>query len=187
MLNRAIFLDRDGIINIDKGHVHKKEDFVFYERIFNILKPFQQNGYLIIIIINQAGIAKSYYTTNEFLSLNRWMVNEFKKKGITITKVYYCPHHPEYTGACICRKPEPGMIYQARDELNIDLSESLLIGDKITDIMAGKSSGIKTNILINKVPSKGIEYEYYFESLNSFESRLLPNLSLSKETIQVPS
>ncbi len=185
MLNRALFLDRDGVINIDKGHVHKKEDFDFFENIFNIVRPFQRDGYLIVIITNQAGIAKKYYSADDFFRLNSWMVNEFNKRGINITKVYFCPHHPDYTGVCNCRKPEPGMIYQARDELNIDLSESLLIGDKGTDIMAGKNAGLRTNILINKDPLPGIDYDYYFESLNNFQPHLFTIDAFSKETMQV--
>lgn len=185
MLNRAIFLDRDGVINIDKGHVHKQEDFVFCENIFDILRAFQRKGFLIVIITNQAGIAKKYYTTDIFLSLNSWMVNEFRKQEITVTKVYFCPHHPEHTGTCNCRKPEPGMIFQARDELNIDLSESLLIGDKISDIIAGKRAGIKTNVLINKVPLQGADYEYYFENLNEFNLHSLPVESLFHEANKV--
>ncbi len=91
--NKALFLDRDGVVNIDHGHVGKIEDFDFMEGIFELCQKAQNAGYLIIIVTNQAGIAKGYYTEEQFVTLNNWMKNEFKKKGIYITKTYYCPYH----------------------------------------------------------------------------------------------
>jgi D-glycero-D-manno-heptose 1,7-bisphosphate phosphatase len=146
--NKALFLDRDGVINIDKGYVHKIEDFEFIEGIFDLCKSYQDKGYLIIVITNQAGIARGYYTEEDFLKLSEWMKKEFAKKNVIITDIFYCPHHPDFTGECECRKPKPGMILEAAKKYNIDLSKSILIGDKITDIEAGKRAVSYTHLTL---------------------------------------
>ncbi len=150
----ALFLDRDGVINVETNYVWRVEDFKFTEGIFKLCRKFQSAGYLIFVITNQAGISREYYSENDFFTLNKWMLNRFSEMGITITKVYYCPHHPEITGPCDCRKPEPGMIKQAENEFDINLPDSVLIGDNISDITAGKNAGVGTNILIqtNTIP-----------------------------------
>lgn len=147
MKSLALFLDRDGVVNKEINYVNRIEDFNFVDDIFNLCKYFQRAGYKIFIITNQAGISRGYYTENDFLNLTSWMVNRFLENGIDITKVYYCPHHPEITGPCDCRKPNPGMIKQAEIEFDIDVSNSILIGDNISDIMAGKNAGVGLNIL----------------------------------------
>lgn len=141
-MNKALFLDRDGVINIDKVHVFRKEDFEFTPGIFKLCKQYQNNGFKIIVITNQAGIAKRLYTESDFYSLTNWMVEQFGNMGIVISKVYFCPHHPDITGPCECRKPNPGMIIKAIKEFNLDISECELIGDNPGDIMAGKNAGI---------------------------------------------
>ena len=141
---KALFLDRDGVINIDKGHVHKIRDFVFIDSIFELCKKYQDDGFLIIVITNQAGIAKGMYDEHDYQKLTSWMIQQFKHKSISITKVYHCPHHPNYS-SCLCRKPSPGMILEAEKEFNINLTESVLYGDKDSDIEAGKRAGIKNN------------------------------------------
>ncbi len=154
MKNKALFLDRDGVINIDKGYVHRIEDFEFTEGIFEVLRYFQNKGYLLIIVTNQAGIGRGYYTVKDFCLLNNWMLQQFKDQGITIAKVYFSPYHPvhgigKYKRDSFFRKPNPGMILKAQEEFNIDLSKSFLIGDKETDIKAGENAGIKMNIFIS--------------------------------------
>ena len=146
-MNKALFIDRDGVINIDKGHVFLKEDFEFSPGIFDLCRKYHDAGYLIIVITNQAGIAKGIYTEDDFLKLTGWMEGEFKKNGIIISKVYFCPHHPDITGSCDCRKPKPGMILKAKEEFNLDLSESVLIGDMESDLQTGRSAGIPENNL----------------------------------------
>lgn len=141
-MNKALFLDRDGVINVDKVHVFRKEDFEFQEGIFDLCREYINNGYLIIVITNQAGIAKGLYTVNDFIRLTEWMTGQFRDRGIVISKVYYCPHHPDLSGQCNCRKPEPGMIMQAVKEFNLDISECILIGDKESDLQAGRNAGI---------------------------------------------
>jgi D-glycero-D-manno-heptose 1,7-bisphosphate phosphatase len=148
--NKALFLDRDGTINIEKHYVYKVEDFEFREGIFELVLDFCHRGYLIFVITNQAGIARGFYTEKDFYVLNDWMVDQFRQKGIQITKVYFCPHHPEITGECSCRKPNPGMLMKAKSEFNLDLASSILIGDKESDIMAGLNAHVGTNYLIKE-------------------------------------
>lgn len=148
---KALFLDRDGTINVDKGYVFKKEDFEFLPGIFELIRKYVTQGYLIFIITNQSGIARGLYTENDYLHLTEWMKEEFRKKGIPVEKVYYCPHLPEITGPCDCRKPNPGMIVQAIKEYNIDAKNSVLIGDKKRDIEAGLNAGIGKNLYIQNL------------------------------------
>ncbi len=147
-MNKALFLDRDGVINIEKEYLYKIEDFDFIDGLFDTCKYFQDRGYILIIITNQAGIARRKYTENDFKVLTKWMIKKFEDKGIFISKVYHCPHHPDFTHTCECRKPEPGMIYQAQKDFNLDLPGSVLVGDKESDIQAGINSGIAQNILV---------------------------------------
>ena len=139
---KALFLDRDGVINIHDGYTYRIEDFRFKTGIFENCRNYLSQGYRIFVITNQAGIAKGIFTESDFLELTEWMIKEFRNEGIEIVKVYYCPHHPDITGPCSCRKPEPGMILQAVKEFGIDIKKSLLIGDKESDIEAGRRAGI---------------------------------------------
>jgi D-glycero-D-manno-heptose 1,7-bisphosphate phosphatase len=150
MKNKALFLDRDGTINVEKNYVFKIDDFEFRDGIFELVNEFCMRGYLIFVITNQAGIARGFYSEKDFLLLNDWMVEQFRDKGIIITKVYFCPHHPEFNGACLCRKPNPGMLLRARSEYDLDLSNSILIGDKLSDIQAGLNAQVGTNYLIKE-------------------------------------
>ena len=151
MKNKALFLDRDGTINIEKNYVYLIDNFEFIEAMIPFIKKYAEQGFLIIIITNQAGIARGYYTENDYYILTDWMVAEFRKKGINIAKVYHCPHHPEITGECNCRKPNPGMILQALKDFDINPAESVLIGDKKSDILAGENAGIGKNLYVNQV------------------------------------
>lgn len=147
MQRRAVFLDRDGVINEDFGYVGRVEDFVFIDGVFEALKTLQQKGFLLIIITNQSGIGRGYYSEEDFLKLSEYMKKELKKVGVTITDIFYCPHHPKER--CSCRKPKPQMILDAAKKYNIDLASSYLVGDKMSDIEAGKNAGIKNLILLD--------------------------------------
>lgn len=149
MKNKALFLDRDGVVNIDKNYVFKIEDFDFIDGIFEFSRYFHQKGFLIFIITNQAGIARGYYNIEDFLRLSDWMISVFGKEMIPVSKIYFCPHHPEITGPCDCRKPNPGMILKAAEEYDLDLSESILIGNHRSDLLAGENAGILRNYLFN--------------------------------------
>ena len=146
MSNKTLFIDRDGIINIDHGYTCKIESFEFMPGIFELLSIFQLNGYQLFIVTNQSGIGRGYYTLDDFEKLTVWMIKEFKKKGILIKKVFYCPHKPE--DQCRCRKPKIGMIKEAVEEFNIDLKHSWMIGDKQSDIDLAHNAQIANCIAI---------------------------------------
>ncbi len=153
-MNKALFLDRDGIINIDHGYVYKKEDFEFVDGIFELCQIAIKQNYQIIVITNQAGIARGYYSQADFLALTEWMKDVFQQHHITITDVFYCPHHPtsgvnEYKKVCHCRKPAPEMILKAKQKHQITLKDSIFIGDKESDMIAAKNAGVATRILVS--------------------------------------
>jgi D-glycero-D-manno-heptose 1,7-bisphosphate phosphatase len=153
MKRRALFLDRDGVINKEKNYVHKVEDFHFIDGVFETCKTFQDAGYLVVVITNQSGIGRGYYTEDDYKTLTEWMKGEFNKRGVTIAGDYFCPHHPEeaqgdYKTICSCRKPAPGMILKAAEELGIDLERSVLVGDKEIDIEAGHKAGVGRNYIV---------------------------------------
>jgi len=145
---KAAFLDRDGVINIDYGYVSDIENFEFKDGIFELLNLLQKQGYKIFIVTNQSGIARGYYSEDDFHLLMDYMINELKKKDIEIMDYTHCPHHPDITGECECRKPNPGMIFDLAKEYNINLENSIMIGDKQSDIKAGENAGIKKNYLV---------------------------------------
>ena len=141
---KALFLDRDGVINEDAGYVYRREDFVFKEGIFEALREFAKSGYALVVVTNQSGIGRGYYTLEQFDELCKFMLGEFEKEGVKIDKIYFCPHAPETL--CDCRKPKPGMLLNAANELNIDLARSIMIGDKDSDVQAGQSAGVGINL-----------------------------------------
>lgn len=148
-MHKALFLDRDGVINEETGYVHKIEECKFIPGVFEALQLAQKAGYKLIIITNQAGIAKQKFKEEHHHQLMAWMKEQFAADHISIDGEYYCPHHPQavveqYRKECDCRKPQPGMILQAAQERNIDVTKSIVIGDKTSDILAGKKAGCKT-------------------------------------------
>ena len=151
--DRCLFLDRDGVVNVDYGYVVSRDDFDFIDGIFELGREAVERGYLIVIVTNQAGIGRGYYTERDFLSLTKWMCQEFDSQGINIAKVYYCPTHPSegkgrFKVADFRRKPNPGMILEAGRDFNIDFSKSVLVGDKMSDVQAGLAAGVSVNILL---------------------------------------
>lgn len=137
-MNKAIFLDRDGTINVEKHYLYKIEDFEFLPGVIDALRKLQKEGYILIVITNQSGIARGYYTEDDFLKLNDWMVTTLKEQGVMIADTYFCPHLPDaeveaYRKKCNCRKPRLGLYQQAVLDYNIQLSKSYTIGDKIRD------------------------------------------------------
>ncbi len=151
---KAVFFDRDGVLNFDFGYVHKKEDFKWISEAKDVVKFCNDSGWLVFIVTNQAGIARGHYSETEFMNLMEWVSDELAEHGAHIDKVYYCPHHPtaglgKLKKKCGCRKPEPGMIEQALSEWPVDKASSILIGDKKSDVDAANASGIK-GILFDK-------------------------------------
>ncbi len=153
-MNKAVFLDRDGVINKEIGdYVYKIEDFKFNTGLFTALRLLQEYDYKLIIVTNQGGIDKGIYTHDDVNELHNFMLKKMLEEGIKIDDVYFCPHHHTIT-ACLCRKPNSMMIEKAIAKYNIDVSQSFLIGDNERDILAGTKSGVKgvlieanTNIL----------------------------------------
>ena len=150
MSKPALFLDRDGVVNVEKNYLHKIEDFEFIEGIFELCKKYQALGFLIVIVTNQSGIARGYYSEEDFEILSRWMLDVFERENIHITALYHCPHHPDISGACSCRKPEPGMLLEAARAYDIDLEHSLLVGDSERDITAAHRAGVPESYLFSQ-------------------------------------
>lgn len=143
---KTIFLDRDGVINKEKNYLYKIDEFEFLDGIFDSCKYFLKLGYKIIIITNQSGIARGFYTEKEYNILSRWMINQFLEKKIEILDIFHCPH--DQNAECSCRKPKPGMFLSAQKKHNINLSASWMIGDKEIDITSANAAGINQTILL---------------------------------------
>lgn len=147
-MNKAIFLDRDGTINVEKDYIYKCEDLVFEEGSVEALKTFKNLGYILIVVSNQSGIARGYFTEEDLKAFNNNMNEKLKEKSVEITEFYCCPHHPdglaEYKKVCDCRKPNNKMLEDAIKKYNIDREKSYMIGDKVSDIGAGLKSKLKT-------------------------------------------
>lgn len=144
---RALFLDRDGVINVDFGYVHTPGQTVWVPGIFDLCRKAVEHGFMLVVVTNQAGIARGYYSEQDFLTHARWMRAQFADRGLELAAIYHCPHHPaEGQGAlrtaCDCRKPAPGMLLQAQRELGLDLPNSALVGDKASDIEAAARAGV---------------------------------------------
>ena len=152
-MKKALFLDRDGVINVEKEYLYKIDDFEFIDGIFELCSYYQNLGYLIIVVTNQSGISRGYYSQEDFNILTKWMIQEFSKKNIKINKVYFCPHHPDISGECSCRKPKNGMLLEAQKDFSIDLRNSLLVGDKERDIEAGLNAGLRETYLFDEMKS----------------------------------
>jgi D-glycero-D-manno-heptose 1,7-bisphosphate phosphatase len=152
-MRRALFLDRDGVINRDHAYVHTIEDFEFIGGIFELARAATERDYALIVVTNQAGIGRGLYAETQFHALTAWMLERFEENGARIAGVYFCPHHPThgigtYSRACDCRKPQPGMLLAAQREHDLDLGASLLVGDKWSDIDAGIRAGVGTTLLL---------------------------------------
>ena len=146
-MQKAVFLDRDGVVNIDKHYLYKIEDFEFVDGIIDALAYLQDLGYLLFIITNQSGINRGYYSIEDFDKLTSWMLKYLKSHDITINEVKFCPHTPN--GNCNCRKPKIGMIEDIKLHYDIDLQHSYLIGDKDSDIECGYNANIVNTILLS--------------------------------------
>ena len=146
MAIKTIFLDRDGVVNKEVRYLYKLSNFEFIDGIFDACLYFQKLGYENVIVTNQSGIARGYYNENDYLKLTEWMLGQFNDNGINILDTFYCPHGPE--SLCECRKPNPGMLIEAKDKYNISMKDSWMIGDSETDIEAANAAGIFNTILV---------------------------------------
>lgn len=152
-MNKAVFLDRDGTINREVNYLYKTEDFVVIPGAIEAIKTFKELGYKAIVITNQAGVARGYYKEEDVQVLHDYLDKLLEEHNAYIDAYYYCPHHPEgiiekYKCKCNCRKPQTGMIEQAARDYNINLNESIIIGDKETDVITGRNVGIGKAILV---------------------------------------
>lgn len=143
-MNKAVFLDRDGVINKKGGsyYIFRKEEFIFNQGLFEALRYLASRGYLLIVITNQGGISKGIYTSQQTEDLHKHMVMLLEKEGIEISAVYYCPHHPD-NEICSCRKPGSLLFERAISEYDVDRNSSLMIGDSDIDIEAALKAGIR--------------------------------------------
>lgn len=149
-INKAAFFDRDGTINVDIHYLHRPEDLQFIAGMPEFIRKWNDWGYKVIVVTNQAGIARGYYGEKEMRALHRYMNERLAEYGAHIDAFYFCPHHPEITGPCHCRKPEPGMIEDAIREFDLDSAKCILFGDKPWDVEAGEKCGIKSEMIENK-------------------------------------
>jgi D-glycero-D-manno-heptose 1,7-bisphosphate phosphatase len=152
-MRAALFLDRDGVININVGHAHKVEQIEFLPGVFDLVRRANELNFAVIIVTNQAGIAKGLYCEDDFQRLMTWMIEEFGRHGALIDHVEFCPHHPEalqerYRMVCKCRKPEPEMIFRAAKKYNLNLNASYIVGDNLTDMCAGTKAGLTHKYLL---------------------------------------
>ena len=155
---KIVFLDRDGVINIDYGYTYKIEKFEFMPYIFDLVRLFISSGYEIIVVTNQSGIGRGYYTKEDFDILSRWMIEEFTRQNITIKDIFHCHHSPDSN--CNCRKPKTGMIDEAMALYDIDLGSSLMIGDKQSDIDLADNASITSTIAIGAKSINRASYSF---------------------------
>ena len=171
-MDKVVFLDRDGVINIEKDYLYQIEDFEFIDGVFSSLQYLQTLGFKFVIITNQSGIGRGYYSLEQYNTLTFWMKEQFKQQGIDIVEVYCCPHAPDEN--CSCRKPNIGMIEQASKILNIDYKNSWLIGDKSSDIQTAINANIKNTIQVrsgHKFDENNSKADYIVDSMKD-----IPNI-----------
>ena len=161
-----MFLDRDGVINLDTGYVSKVEEIEFIVGIFDLVRTAISLGYRVIIVTNQSGIGRGYFTETEFYELMEWMRQKFSAEGCSLDGIYFCPFHPidgvgEYQQDSIMRKPQPGMVLQAISDFSLDPGASVLVGDRPSDIEAGRTAGVGHLFLLSATTSIVDAVDFY--------------------------
>lgn len=157
VIRAALLLDRDGVINEDRGFVHRIEDFKFLPGIFDMVARAREKGMAVVVVTNQSGIGRGLFPERAFIQLTDWMMGRFADAGAPIDRVYHCPYHPteglgEWRADHPWRKPAPGMLIQAAHDLDLDLSASVMVGDSRRDMQAAKAAGVGCCILIGEEP-----------------------------------
>lgn len=173
MAQRALFLDRDGVVNVDRGYVHDWADFAFIPDIFTLLKQAKQKGYLLLLVTNQSGIGRGYYSQQDFQNLSDHMQAHLKKRlGFGLDHIYHCPHAPE--ASCPCRKPKLGMLRQALNDFDLNLDQSIMLGDKLSDMQFGLEGGMGTNLWLCSQASLVHKRLYHIDRLEQALDFLTP-------------
>ena len=170
---KVVFLDRDGVINEEVGYLHEIKNFKFIDGVMNSCSYFLSLGYQIIVITNQSGIARGLYKKDDFRILNDWMLEKFKKEGVNILDVFFCPHGPG--DDCDCRKPKPGLFIDAMKKYDIDMSKSWMIGDKEADIEAANNAGISQTIIVrsgHKINEERTKASFIIDSVSDAKDLL---------------
>jgi len=175
-MNKAVFLDRDGTINEEVNYLYKPPDLKLIPGTIEAINIFHDMGYKVIVVTNQAGVARGYYSENDIVALHKYIDSLLIEGGAFLDKYLFCPHHPQgikegYNIKCDCRKPETGMIEKASMEFDLDLPSSIIIGDKEIDIQTGKNARIGTCILVRTgypVNESATRADYIFNDVKSF-------------------
>jgi len=149
----AIFLDRDGTINVDHGYVYEIDRFEFIDGVIDAMRELKEMGYALVLVTNQSGIARGLFSEADFETLTEWMDWSLADRGVDLDGIYYCPHHPQgevaaFTQECDCRKPKPGMFISAQEFLHIDMASSYMVGDKIEDMQAAAAAKVANKVLV---------------------------------------
>ena len=163
---KTIFVDRDGVINKEVNYLHKIKDFKFIDGVLKSLIYLNNLGYEVIIVTNQSGIGRGYFSENEYNELTSWMFNQFEKNNIKVLSIFHCPHHPKTK--CECRKPKPGMFFDAIAKYKIDAAKSWMIGDSERDITAANLAGIKNTVLVrsgHNIDENHSKASYFLDSI----------------------
>ena len=175
---RAIFLDRDGVINKEVNYLSDPDDFILLEGTIDALTLLKQKGFLLIVITNQAGIARGLFDEKTLARIHKKMMIILNYEDIVLDEIYYCPHHPDYTGECDCRKPKPGMIFDAKDKFGIDLGKSYFVGDTLNDIETGINANCKTVLVLTGYGREeqkqidDIKPDFIFNNLYDFAKKI---------------
>jgi len=179
LIKRALFLDRDGVVNHEVGYLHRAEEVRFVDGIFSLCRTAARLGYKLIVVTNQAGIARGYYAEADFEELMRWMRSALRTEGVELDAVYFCPFHPvhgvgEYKREHEDRKPGTGMLRRGANEFDLSLAESVMVGDRCTDIAAANAAGLRQAFLISGTEQPHCEGTYLtVDSLGEVEQWLI--------------
>lgn len=156
----AVFLDRDGTLNVEKNYLHRFDEWEWIDGAVDAIKMLNENGFLTIVVSNQAGIARGKYSEKDVELLHSLVAMDMNKKGGVIDDFYYCPHHPDFNSIqeCWTRKPNPGMLSLAIEKWGIDFDRSWMIGDKLIDMQAGTAAGVDTILVLTGYGSRDVKY-----------------------------
>ena len=187
----AAFIDRDGVINVDRAYVHRVEDFEFVSGVFEAARELRRLGFVLVVVTNQSGIGRGHYTEGQFHAVTDWMKQRFVAEGAPIDAVYFCPHHPtEAVGAfrtvCACRKPAPGMLLAAAQQLSLQLCRSAMFGDRASDLLSAQAAGVEHRFLLGTDGAGMPVHLWYRRTLFPASFRDLLTAARSSQVQQIP-